>query len=293
FDGVHRGHLGILQRVVREAGPDGTSTAVSFDPHPRQVLGGHAPKALTTLEERADLILNAGIDRFAVIEFDSEVAGMTPRRYVREMLVDELNASVVVVGHDHRFGQGASGDATLLTELGAEYGFRVERVEAVAEGGNAVSSSRIRRLVGDGKMEEAAELLGRRFAVEGVVARGDGRGRSIGFPTANLTSIPDGKMTPADGVYAVYVSGERLEGFERGMMNIGIRPTFDGTDRLLEVHLFDVDLDLYESELRVEFALRIRAERRFDSVDDLVAQLKRDEERCRAALSKEDAHLRR
>lgn len=292
FDGVHRGHVRILEHVFDAARPKGTSTVVSFDPHPRAVLGGEAPPALTTLEERARICVDLGADRFTVIEFDSEVAGMSPATYAREILVGDLNASVVVIGHDHRFGHGASGDAELLVELGRDLGFDVIEVDAVLEDGIAISSSRIRRHVGRGEVGRAADLLGRRFSLAGRVGHGDGRGRSIGYPTANLMDIPTGKLTPVDGVYAVFVTGERLRGTHRGMMNIGTRPTFDGTTRHLEVHILDVDLDLYESELRVEFALRIREERKFDSVEALVSQLKHDEARCRAALSDRGVHKR-
>lgn len=287
FDGVHLGHLRIIDRALDACGPERTSTVVSFDPHPRAVLGGDAPAALTTLQERARLCRERGVDRFAVIEFDAAVAGMAPHTYVEQILVGELHASVVVVGHDHRFGQGAAGDARLLREMGPEYGFEVIEVEAVRSGGEAVSSSRIRGHIGRGEVGPAADLLGRRYGLTGRVGPGDGRGKTIGYPTANLMNIPPDKLTPADGVYAVAIHGDRLDGMEHGMMNIGTRPTFDGGDRHLEVHIFDLDLDLYESELRVEFAGRIREERKFDSVDALVSQLKADELRCRAALSKQ------
>ena len=297
FDGVHHGHRAIMERLKKAGASENLETVVlSFDPHPAAVLRGHHPPMLASIEERARRCVAAGVDAFAVIEFDRDVSELDPTAYVERILLDELDMKVIVVGHDHRFGRDAGGDENLLRSMGADRGFRVEAVDPVMMDGEPVSSSRIRRLLLEGHVEKAAECLGRRYAVRGTVVHGDARGRKIGFPTANIEPIHEQRLIPANGVYAVYVTGEVLaseplhgEHQEHpsrygGMMNVGVRPTFEGNGRHAEVYLFDFDGDLYGHELRVEFARRIRDEVKFDSVEALVAQLKDDEVRCRAAL---------
>ena len=287
FDGVHRGHQAIVRYLVDRARRlGGVPTVVTFDPHPREVLTGGAVPLLTSLDERADLLEALGVERFVVVPFSRDLSLLEPEAYVTDVLVDRVGLAEIVVGYDHRFGRKARGDRALLERLGAEHGFSVDVIPEQVEGDVTVSSTRVRRLLGDeGDAARAAVLLGRPYRITGTVVHGDARGRLIGFPTANVEPADPRKLVPAVGVYAVRVGlpGGAVAG---GMMNVGRRPTFeaDGATRA-EVHLFDADADLYGRRLAVDVVARLRGERRFGGVEALVVQLGRDREDARAALA--------
>ncbi len=261
FDGVHRGHL----RVIETARSARLRTGVvTFDPHPRAVLGGHV-ELLATLERRLELFEAAGVDDVLVLRFDERLASLSATEFA-EVMLRGIGAETVAVGETFRFGHGREGDLALLERLG----FDVRRVPLVEN----VSSSRIRQLVHAGETEHAAMLLGRPPEVEGIVVRGDGRGRELGFPTANL-DVPEGLLVPPDGVYAGWTRDRRAA------ISIGTNPHFDGVERRVEAHLLDFDGDLYGDRLIVELWSPIREQRRFDSLDELVAAIDADVERTR------------
>jgi len=285
FDGVHRGHQAIIEYLrTRSREKEGVSTLVSFDPHPRSVVHGKDVPLLTTVRERADILEGLGIDRLVVIPFSEEFAQLKPEKYVTEVLVQRIGLQEITVGYDHRFGRNRAGDVDLLRKLGPDYGFQVDVIPAQEVDHDVVSSRRIRTVLREeGDVGKAEELLGRPYQLEGVVARGEGRGRQIGYPTANLALQDARKLIPKRGVYATLVQlpdGSR----HGGMMNIGRRPTFDGMDVTVEVHLFDFDGDLYGERLSVQFLQRLRDEQKFDSPDALVMQLSEDEQHCRSIV---------
>ena len=263
FDGVHRGHLRVIE-AARRAGL--RTSVVTFNPHPRAVLGGQV-ELLATLERRLELLADAGVEDVLVLGFDEELAALSADEFAEQMLRG-IGAEAIAAGETFRFGRGREGDLDLLTRLG----FDVRRVPLVEN----VSSSRVRELLHAGELERAARLLGRPAEVEGIVVRGDGRGRELGFPTANL-DVPEGLLVPPDGVYAGS-SRDRL-----AAVSIGTNPHFDGLERRVEAHLLDFDGDLYGQRLVVEIWSTIREQRRFDSLEELVAAIGDDVEQTRAA----------
>lgn len=294
FDGVHLGHQAILRYLVDRARfVGGVPTLVTFDPHPREVIAGIHVPLLTTMQERADLAASLGIERFVVLPFTRDLSNLEPEAYVSQILLGQIGMKEIVVGYDHRFGRRARGDRDLLDQLGAEHHFSVDVIPEQIETGVTVSSTEIRQRVAGGDVEGAAALLGRPYRFSGTVVRGEGRGRTIGFPTANVLPDHERKMLPGAGVYAVRVSGASPEASgasgaapgesatRLGMMNVGRRPTFE-TDGALkaEVHVFETDVDLYGRRLTVDVVARIRSERRFDGPQALVSQLKEDRQRA-------------
>jgi riboflavin kinase / FMN adenylyltransferase len=263
FDGVHRGHLRVIE-TARKAGL--RPAVVTFDPHPRAVLGGHV-ELLATLERRLELLEAADVEDVLVLRFDERLAGLSAGDFA-ERILRGFGAEVVAAGETFRFGRGREGDLRLLERLG----FEVRPVPLVEN----VSSSRIRQLVHAGETERAAALLGRPPEVEGIVGRGDGRGRELGFPTANL-DVRDGLLVPPDGVYAGWARDRRAA------VSIGTNPHFDGVERRVEAHLLDFDGDLYGDRLVVELWAPLREQRRFDSLEELVEAIGDDVERTRAA----------
>lgn len=285
FDGVHVGHRAVLTEIARRAmDRERASVLVTFEPHPLAVVNPMAaPPRLTTAIERLEVLAASEIDRVMVLRFDREMAAMSPEAFVRRVLVGGCGMRELVIGHDHGFGRGRQGDAATLRTLGAELGFEVDVVSPVsAGGGQSVSSTSIRRAIAGGDLETAARQLGRRYTVSSRVQRGEARGRTIGFPTLNL-GIPVDKLLPPDGVWVVVV--ETPAGRFGGMMNQGHRPTFDDGRRLLEVHLLDVEVDLYDRMVRVEWLAPLRPIRRFDGAASLRQQLGMDAERARAILA--------
>ena len=287
FDGVHLGHQEIVRYLVdRARAIDGVPTVVSFDPHPREVLTGEPVPLLTTVDERAELLRQLGVERFVVVPFTHDVSRLDPEDYVRDILMGRVGLREIVIGYDHRFGRARAGDRSTLDRLGAAHGFSVDVIPEHSEQGATVSSSRIRRqLEDDGDAQGARALLGRPYALSGTVVAGERRGRTIGFPTANLQLVDARKLVPAKGVYAVQAelaTGERAG----GMMNVGVRPTVDTSGRLsIETHLFAFEGDLYGQTLRVELVDRLRDERAFDGLDGLVAQLNEDRRQAKEALA--------
>ncbi len=287
YDGVHLGHRALIARTREEAARLGCASAVvTFDRHPATVVRPEsAPRLLTDLDQKLELLADTGVDVTVVVHFDRRRAAEEPEDFVAEVLVGLLRTRAVVVGRDFHFGRGRRGDVGLLRDLGARSGFGVIGLDLVADGGTAVSSTRIRELISAGRVDEAAALLGRHHEVRGVVGRGDGRGRELGFPTANL-AVPAELALPADGVYAGWYRGP--DGAARAAcVSVGRRPTFyaDGAPQLVEAYLLDFAGDLYAQHARVELVARQRGQARFDAVDALVAQMRADVEATRGLLA--------
>ena len=290
FDGVHLGHRALIQRAVSDGRERGIEAAViTWDRHPAAVLRPErVPPMITSVARKLELLEATGADLVVVLPFDTDFAQWPPERFARDVLAGALHARSVFVGRAWRFGHKAAGDVTLLTELGASLGFDVTGVELEQSGSAPVSSSRVRKLVAAGDVEEAATLLGRRFDFDGIVQRGEDRGKSLGFPTANVPLAP-GLVAPGRGVYAgrARVGGPDGSWFTAAV-NVGVNPTFGGdpetTPPLIEAYLLDFDDDLYGSVLRVEFWARLRDEERFDSVDALIAQMEADVVRTRSIV---------
>jgi riboflavin kinase / FMN adenylyltransferase len=280
FDGVHRAHREIIREIVTRARKNsGRSVVVTFHPHPRQVVGGGGTpvRLLNTIDERIALLGELGVDLLVVLAFTPEFSQQTPDEFFRRYVVEGTGVSEIVVGYDHMFGRDRAAGISDLVRLGQEFDFSVFTLLPYAVDGQTVSSTAIRQALEQGDVERAASQLGYAYMLSGGVVHGDSRGRTLGFPTANVIPDDPAKILPARGVYLV---GFRHAGAERfGMMNIGVRPTLGpGGPRMLEVHVFDFDGDLYGEQVTVTFLRRVREERRFTSVDELSEQLRRDRE---------------
>lgn len=275
FDGVHIGHQAVAWQIVEAARrQDLVPTALTFDPHPLEFLDpASAPLLLTSVEQRCELLGDLGVEVVGVLPFP-QIRGLPPEVFATEVLGNRLRAKLVSVGADFRFGRDRAGDTRLLEALGGEIGMSVAVVQLIGEfRGEKASSSRIRELIVVGDVEHAAILLGRWFELRGPVMHGDSRGRELGFPTANL-HVPDRMAVPADGVYAAFAMvGKKAH---RAVVNIGSRPTFGPGQAAVEAHLLDFDGDLYGTSLGLRFVSRLRNERRFDSVEELVEQIASD-----------------
>ena len=301
FDGVHRGHQQIIGHTVRRATELGlASVVVTFDPHPAEVVrpGSH-PAVLTEAARKAELLEQMGVDVLCVIPFTVDFSHLSAETFVHDVLVEHLHASAVVVGGNFRFGHKAAGDVALLERLGRTFGFTVEGAPLVSSipgagsadtaGGAAglaeavVSSTYIRACVDAGDVAEAARALGRPHRLEGIVVRGDSRGRALGFPTANLLTTPHAAV-PADGVYAAWLA-RRGTTPARAAVSIGTNPTFAGRERRVEAYVLDFDGDLYGERLALDFIARLREQRRYDGIEPLVAQIHQDVADARLALS--------
>jgi riboflavin kinase / FMN adenylyltransferase len=281
FDGVHLGHQAVVRRAVEEGRRRGTKVvAATFEPHPRAVLApGSEPRLLTTLEMRREELLGYGVDEVWAIRFDETLSRKSPEEFVRDVLVGEIGASAVVVGENFRFGHRAAGDFRELERLMRGFGGEAYAVPVRSEGGEApISSTRIRRLVGEGEVAEAARLLGRPYVLRGDVVVGDKRGRTIGFPTANVVADP-ALVVPARGVYAGFVRVGKDT--YAACTNIGVAPTFERRESRVEVYLLGFEGDLYGREVDVSFLERIREEKRFSGVEELKTQISRDVEAAR------------
>jgi riboflavin kinase / FMN adenylyltransferase len=285
FDGVHLGHQAVLREIARRAESAGrVSVLVTFEPHPLEVVNPQAaPPLLTTDPERREMLAQLPLDYVLLVRFDRRLASLSPEEFVDEVLLDRCQMRELVIGHDHGFGRGRSGDVETLRRLGGLRGFDVDVVEVVDVGEQHVSSSRIRRAVAGGDLATAARMLGRPYQVSGRVVEGERRGRLIGVPTINLADIPPQKLLPPDGVYAVRV--EWRGGRAEGMMNQGPKPTFQDGRRSLEAHLFDFDGNLYGEWVRIEWVERLRDVERFPSVEALQQQLDRDRTRAREVFA--------
>lgn len=285
FDGVHRGHACIIEEVLDRRERDGLGAAylITFDPHPSTVTGSRTPPpVLSTIEERLALFSRFDLDGVLVVEFNAETAAIHYRDFIERYLLEGFGMRHLVLGYDHHFGHRREGSPTSARAEGERRGFGVTVVEPVQMGESIVSSTAIRSALEDGDLHEANRLLGHPYLVAGQVVAGRGRGADLGFPTANLAINHPHKLWPPPGVFAVRVdAGERRYG---GMMNVGTAPTVKGGKTEIEVHIFGLDRDLYGQGLLVHCEARLRDERRFDSVEDLVAQLERDRRDALAVL---------
>lgn len=276
FDGVHRGHRAVLAEIARRARErGGTSVLVTFDAHPLEVVNPQAAPLLLTLpDEKRAALADAGVDRVEFLPFTEDLRALPPEQFVRDVLEARFHIAELVIGHDHGFGRGRAGDVATLRRIGREDGFAVDVVPAVLMDGRPISSTLIRRAVAGGDLDTAERALGRPYGVTGTVGRGAGRGRSIGVPTINVAPPSGRKLLPPDGVYACLVAW--AGGVHGAMANLGGRPTFGESARMLEAHLFGVDADLYGQPVSVAFLRRLRDVRRFGSAEELGAQLERD-----------------
>jgi riboflavin kinase / FMN adenylyltransferase len=285
FDGLHRGHRKILERLRRVAAEHGaTSVVMTFDPHPpRIVRPDKAPPLLMTKAQKLEAVEQAGIQGAAIVRFTHELSQCDPETFVRTVLVDWLHVSEVWVGANFLFGHDRAGNFTLLRSLGARYGFKAEKIDPVRYKDFVVSSTRVRRLISEARVDEASALLGHQYFIDGMVVRGDQRGRTIGFPTANLCT--ENELVPPHGVYATTVI---VDGIVRpSITNIGTRPTVDASGKTtIETHLFDFDRDLYGMTIRVAFVQRLRDERAFESLDALKSQIAADCSRARVLFGR-------
>ena len=326
FDGVHRGHQCLLGQVRRIADEyELNAVAITFGTSPKKVLGGGDVSQLTSSEERTTLLHRFGMDKVAVLDFTPQMAEMTAYDFMLKVLKEQLHVAVLVIGYDHRFGRGRSEGFDDYVRYGREIGIEVVRGEACFEDGEPVSSTRIRHLLEEGRVNEAAHLLGYRYTLHGKVVGGYQEGRKMGFPTANIRidngqqttdEVVDCKLIPTDGVYAVWVkigqqttdNGQQTTDkicvhelqnennsqfsilnsqFKKGMLNIGYRPTLNnGRERSIEVHILDFEGDLYGEDITVEFAYRLREERAFANTDELTKQLEKDKEQVKELLAK-------
>ncbi|TVR53022.1 MAG: bifunctional riboflavin kinase/FAD synthetase [Gemmatimonadales bacterium] len=288
FDGVHRGHWAVLEEIARRAKAAGRRAVLAtFHPHPLRIVRPEiAPRLLTTPLEKKEILAETGLDYAVFLRFTPELSRYTPRRFVEEILVAGLNVKELVIGYDHGFGRGRSGDASTLTQIGRELGFAVDVVPPVDMEGTPISSTRIRNAIAEGEMALAREGLGRPYAFRGVVVRGDGRGSGLGFPTANLLIASSEKLLPPSGIYAV--RGVLRRGTFQGALHLGPRPTFQGSPPSVELHLMDFEGDLYGEEIRVDVVQRLRDVLPFVSVETLVEQMGKDVGQARQVLLRDE-----
>lgn len=276
FDGVHLGHMEIINRLSASAREkECESVVITFDPHPRLVLPHHAEvKLLQTLDEKLERFELAGVNAVIVIPFDHAFSKITPHDFIKNILVNSLQVSHVITGYDHFFGQNRQGDFDMLSKMGKEFGFTVDELPMVSVSSNTVSSSSVRRSLLDGDVALAESMLGYPYSITGEVVTGNKIGRNIGFPTANLKPASSYKLIPGQGVYATLVNVEGIR--YKGMTNIGYRPTIDADHLTIEVNIFDFNKDIYTKDLTLCFIERIRSEKRFASLGDLQLQLADD-----------------
>ncbi len=280
FDGVHVGHKKILEKIIQNTNnSDYESLVLTFFPHPRTVLQtGTEMKQLNTIDEKSNLIEKAGIDNLVIHPFDKEFASLSAEEFVKKVLVDIFNIQKIVIGYDHRFGKNRTADINDLIAFGNQYNFEVEQISAEELNEVAVSSTKIRNALTDGNIELANSFLGYNYAITGMVVQGKQLGRTIGFPTANISINEDYKLIPNSGVYVVECKIENQSYF--GMMNIGTNPTVENTNQKqkLEVNIFDFDQDVYGKSINISFLKRIRSEQKFASLDALKNQITSDKQ---------------
>ncbi len=280
FDGVHRGHWLVLEALRRRAGQASMpAVLVTFHPHPLQIVRPEdAPRLLTTPLEKKEILAESALDYAVFLEFTETLRAYPPERFVKEILIDRLRMKHLVIGYDHGFGRGRSGDVNTLKGIGTKYGFTVDVVGPLTAAGDAISSTKIRNALHEGHVTEAARGLGRPYSLRGPVVKGDGRGKELGFPTANVKVSDPHKMLPMEGVYAVCATYRG--GSYHGVLHLGPRPTFKGSPPSVEIHLFGFDGDLYGEEVRVEFCAWLRGIHRFESKGELVAAIEADCDRA-------------
>ncbi len=283
FDGVHLGHREIFRRVVKKARElNGASVVVTFEPHPmRFLMPEKAPLRLNTPEEKVRLLSASCIDILVILQFDKELADMSAETFVQDILVGKLGVKHLIVGYDYAFGRGRKGDKRFLAEQAIEHGFTLEVLEPIRAEQQAHSSTAIREILREGRVADAVKILGRNFTLDGEVVHGEGRGKKLGFPTANL--VTEKEILPRDGVYVVKVKWQ--EQYFDAVINIGFRPTFSSRTPTLEIHLIDFSGDLYGERLRIYFVDRLREERKFSSVEALQEAVLEDINKARGLLA--------
>lgn len=285
FDGVHHGHKKILQSVVAEAkAMNGTSVLLTFDPHPRKLIFPNEPlKLLCTLQERLAHVAESGIDVTVVVPFTQSFASLSAQNYIEDFLLKLFRPSAIIIGYDHHFGQDRTGDIAMLKAYSNQHNFIVKEIPAQLISEAAVSSTQVRKALVSGDVKAAKNMLGEAYCISGIVTKGAQRGRTIGYPTANINLADPDKLIPKIGVYAVnvFIDGTTW----KGMLNLGINPTVSTDNSIkIEVHIFDFDQDIYDGEITVAFIDRIREEQKFDGLDALKNQLAQDKQQALALL---------
>lgn len=280
FDGVHIGHQKIINQLIEDSkNKKYRSLLITFDPHPREVVGRGPTKLLTTLEERIEILSKFNIDYIYIINFTYEFSRLHYYDFYKEYIHDKIGVKEVIIGYDHMFGRDREATFEELEELGSKFDFTVKRLRPVSVDGQVVSSSMIREIIFRGDVCKAEKFLGRFYSIKGFVVEGDGRGKLLGFPTANIKPLSEKKLIPAEGVYFVQIKLQNK--FYYGMLNIGVRPTFDvERKKVIEVHIFDFDYEIYADEIDLYFIRRLRSEIKFNSKEELIEQLKKDKLQC-------------
>ena len=276
FDGVHLGHKKILKQLIENATAENyESLVLTFFPHPRTVLNeGTEMKQLNSLDEKIFLLENLGIDNLVIHPFDKEFSRLTADEFVKNVLVDTFKLKKIVIGYDHRFGRNRTADINDLVKFGKRFGFEVEQILAEELNQVSISSTKIRKALEEGNIDLANNYLGYNYCLTGIVSKGKQLGRTIGYPTANIKIEEDYKLIPQNGVY---IAKSKIDGkFIYGMVNIGTRPTVDGTSQTIEIHFFDFNRDIYNTNITISLLKRIRSEQKFDSLDALKKQLALD-----------------
>lgn len=286
YDGVHLGHQKIIKRINRLAEEvEGESIIITFHPHPRTIVNDNfRVDLLSPLEEKFDLLSKYGVQNVVVVPFTRKFSEQSPDEYIRQFLHKSFNPNTVVIGYDHRFGKDRAGDIVMLKEAAKELDFRVEKISKEELEDIGISSTKIRTALQEGEVNLANQLLGHDYFIRGVVVKGQQLGRQIGFPTANIQIQENDKLVPSNGVYAV--RGKVLEQTYQGMLNIGTRPTVNGSSRSIEVNLFEFDQNIYGEQIEVELVERIRLEQKFSDIKGLVEQLAKDKETTLGILQK-------
>jgi riboflavin kinase / FMN adenylyltransferase len=285
FDGVHLGHQKILKRLNEVAEiNNGQSVVITFYPHPRSVIStdNQVVKILSTLDEKIELLETSGVSHLLIIPFTREFSELSSEEFIQKILIETIGTKTLVIGYDHRFGKNREGGFDYLKLNKEKYGFEIEEISRQDIENVGVSSSKIRKALQEGDVPSADHFLGRNYSLSGVVVKGKQLGRTIGFPTANIQVREVAKLIPSDGVYAVKVYYNEVE--YGGMLNIGNRPTVDGTYQTVEVNIFDFDQEIYGENLKVEFLQKIRNEQKFNGLDELKAQIAKDKITCKAII---------
>ncbi len=288
FDGVHIAHREILKRMEEEKKKTGARTLlVTFDPHPQEILRpGEKFQILTTIDERIELLKEYELDIVFVVNFTLEFSNISAEEFCKDIMLEKIGLKKVIVGYNHAFGKNREGNPEKLKEFGKKYGFDVEIIPQLLVENIPVSSSKVRAILDNGDVKLASKLLGRYYFINGIVVKGSGRGKELGIPTANIEPNSRRKLIPKNGVYVVRVTIDRKNYY--GVMNIGYRPTFElDSERVMEVHIFDFDEEIYFKHIKVEFIERLRDEMKFSSPRELVEQIKRDKEEALEIIEKE------
>lgn len=286
FDGVHLGHKKILEKIVENAHSQNCESLVlTFFPHPRTILQADSEmKQLNTLAEKTNLLSALGIDNLVIHPFDAAFSRLTAEEFVKQVLVDTFKIKKIIIGHDHRFGRNRTANIDDLIEFGNKFGFEVEEISAKEINEVSISSTKIRNALTEGNIELANNYLGYYYSLTGIVSKGKQLGRTIGFPTANIKIVEEYKLIPQNGVYIVQSNLDGISYY--GMMNIGTRPTVDGTTQTIEIHFFDFQKELYNQKITISLLHRMRSEQKFKSVDALKKQLDKDKITALAIIKK-------